>query len=100
MIGRRLGPYRIQEEIGSGGMGTVYRAVHHESGDTVALKVVHRHLLSKPGFFKRYLREAEIGRRVDAEQVVRTFEADAAEIAGEVPRAAGDAPARVTRSSH
>jgi tetratricopeptide (TPR) repeat protein len=83
LVGRRLGSYRIEEHLGSGGMGTVYRAVVVEEGpgpapgETVAVKVIHPHLLSTPGFFKRFLREAEIGRLVRHEHVVRTFDADA-----------------------
>ena len=43
MIGERLGPYAIERELGSGGMGTVYAATGPEG--LVALKVVHTHLL-------------------------------------------------------
>ena len=44
MIGRRIGPYRIIQEIGQGGMGTVYRAVRadDEFQIEVAIKVVRR----------------------------------------------------------
>ena len=83
MIGTELGSYRIQSELGSGGMGTVYlaevmeAAAGLEPGQKVALKVVHPHLLSTPGFFKRFLQEAEIGKKVRHENVVRTFDVDA-----------------------
>ena len=70
-----LGPYRLLEQLGVGGMGTVYRA-EGPSG-IVAVKVVHPHLLSTPGYFKRFLREAEIGRTIRHPNVVRTLEADA-----------------------
>jgi serine/threonine-protein kinase len=82
MIGASLGPYRLDRELGAGGMGKVYaatttqRAAGLEAGRTVALKVVHPHLLETPGFFKRFLREAEIGRSVVHENVVRTFDCD------------------------
>ncbi len=65
MIGTELGSYRIQSELGSGGMGTVYlaevteAAAGLEPGQKVALKIIHPHLLSTPGFFKRFLQEAE-----------------------------------------
>jgi hypothetical protein len=58
----RIGPFRIDGELGTGGMGTVYRAVVEEPergldpGVVVALKVVHPHLFRRRGFFKRFLR--------------------------------------------
>ena len=36
----RIGPFVIQESLGQGGMGVVYRARHRESGLEVALKTV------------------------------------------------------------
>ena len=68
MIGSILGTYRIYHELGSGGMGKVYLAERGE--DLFALKMVHPHLLSEPGFFKRFLREAEIGKAVTHPNVV------------------------------
>ncbi len=82
LIGTTLGPYRIDRELGSGGMGKVYAAVVAgrcpglAEGTRVALKVVHPHLLETPGFFKRFLREGEIGKSVHHENVVRTFDCD------------------------
>jgi predicted ATPase len=64
-------------------MGKVYAATVTgrcpglAEGARVALKVVHPHLLETPGFFKRFLREAEIGKSVVHENVVRTYDADA-----------------------
>jgi tetratricopeptide (TPR) repeat protein len=64
-------------------MGTVHlaevaeAAAGLEPGQKVAVKIVHPHLLSSPGFFKRFLREAELGKRVRHENVVRTFDVDA-----------------------
>jgi tetratricopeptide (TPR) repeat protein/predicted Ser/Thr protein kinase len=88
VIGESLGPYRIQRELGNGGMGSVYLAVVTEEapgtkvGDQVALKVVHPHLLEQRGFFKRFLREAEIGKSIEHENVVRTFDADQLVVGG------------------
>jgi len=87
VIGTTLGPYAIERELGSGGMGMVYaarvvgRAPGLAEGTVVAVKVIHPHLLETPGFFKRFLREAEIGKSVVHPNVVRTYDCDAA-IAG------------------
>jgi len=78
--GRQIGPYVLEAELGSGGMGTVYRA--QGADGPVALKLLHPHLLSSPGAFKRFLREAELGRRVVHENVVRTLDIDVTEIDG------------------
>jgi len=89
MQGKTLGAYRIVSELGSGGMGTVYLAtVEGEPacaphGDQVAVKVIHPHLLARPGVFKRFLREGEIGRQVAHENVVRTLDVDARDVEGD-----------------
>ena len=57
-------------------MGTVYRATVEDTGADVAVKVIHRHLLRGPDFRARFEREAELGRRVDHENVVRTLGAE------------------------
>src|SRR4051812_43487607 len=46
MLGARLGPYQVVERIGSGGMGSVYRAVRVDEAfeKEVAIKVVRRGL--------------------------------------------------------
>jgi len=78
VLGRLVGPYRILDEIGSGGMGTVYRAkVEGKVADlpkdtVVALKIVHPHLLKVHGFFKRFLREGEVGKCHRSANVVQT----------------------------
>ena len=81
MEARRLGPYLIHRELGKGGMGTVYVATVEEpvaglaQGAEVAVKLIHPELLSDASFFKRFLREVEIGKAVQHENVVRTWDA-------------------------
>ena len=88
VIGNRLSAYEILSELGSGGMGTVYLgqvvepAAGLEASTRVALKVIHPNLLAQPGFFKRFLREAQIGQDVQHENVVRTYDCDATEVEG------------------
>ncbi|MHC4861685.1 MAG: serine/threonine-protein kinase, partial [Planctomycetota bacterium] len=80
MEGETLGAYRIETEIGAGGMGTVFLAtVERETegskrGDRVAVKVVHPHLVARPGFLDRFLREGRIGQQIRHPNVVRALE--------------------------
>ncbi|MFB3064935.1 MAG: serine/threonine-protein kinase, partial [Planctomycetota bacterium] len=86
MIGTQLGSYRVDSELGSGGMGTVYLATVVDDapglkrGARVAVKVVHPNLLGTPGAFKRFLREAQLGKDVRHPNVVRTLDVDAVEL--------------------
>jgi len=86
MQGKEIGPYRVLDEIGAGGMGTVYRAevvtpvADLAPHSIVALKVVHPHLLRTQGYFKRFLREGEIGKRVRHPNVVATLDLDGIKI--------------------
>ncbi len=57
--------FRIEEVIGEGGMGTIYRAQHVKLPRTFALKVLKPNLAADGAFVKRFLREA-----VAASQVV------------------------------
>src|SRR6266478_8218029 len=50
--------YRIDEKIGEGGMGKVYRATHILIDHTVAIKILHPHLSSDEIAVERFRREA------------------------------------------
>jgi Tol biopolymer transport system component len=56
--GTRLGPYEITDQIGTGGMGQVYRARDTRLDRIVAIKVLPLALASTPGFRERFEREA------------------------------------------
>lgn len=71
LVGVQLGPYRIESRLGSGGMGTVYRAVEADTGAALAVKVLHPHLSHGVGFVDALEREAEAGRRIIHPHVVR-----------------------------
>ncbi len=71
MLGQELGPYTIDRELGSGGMGSVYRATCGD--EVVALKIVHAHLLDTADAVERFRREVAIGQTIDHPNVVRTF---------------------------
>jgi len=48
--GQTLGPYRIINQIGQGGMATVYKAYHAAMDRYVAVKVLPRQLAENPEF--------------------------------------------------
>ncbi|HKD84818.1 MAG TPA: protein kinase [Terriglobales bacterium] len=57
--GTKLGPYEVQEPLGSGGMGEVYRARDTRLGRDVAVKVLPAHLSSNSELKQRLEREAK-----------------------------------------
>ncbi len=59
IIGRTLGQYRIVEQIGQGGMATVYRAYQPALDRYVAVKVLPPTHAKQPGFSERFRREAK-----------------------------------------
>jgi serine/threonine-protein kinase len=56
--GGRVGPYRLEERLGEGGMGVVFRAVREPEGDEVALKVLRHELSADDTFRRRFVHEA------------------------------------------
>jgi Tol biopolymer transport system component len=56
--GTKVGPYEIQDKLGEGGMGEVYRARDTRLDRTVAIKILSSHLASNPDLKVRFQREA------------------------------------------
>jgi serine/threonine protein kinase len=67
--GDSVGPYRVEEMLGEGGMGRVYRALS-PSGEEVALKVVKAELAKDEVFRRRFERESGAAARVNHTNVV------------------------------
>lgn len=60
LIGKTLvGKYLIEDQVGFGGMGTVYRALHVDIGHPVALKVLRAELCADWEQLERFRREAK-----------------------------------------
>jgi hypothetical protein len=66
-----IGPYAIESELGAGGMGTVYRAVHVETSESVAVKVLSAPMAREPGLVERFRREIESLQKLTNPHIVR-----------------------------
>jgi predicted Ser/Thr protein kinase len=71
----RLGPYRLKERLGEGGMGVVYLALD-PSGQSVAIKVLREGIASEDTARKRLAHEVETMRRVMSPNVAEVIDAD------------------------
>jgi serine/threonine-protein kinase len=69
-----LGSFKLGVLIGRGGMGEVYDAVHVESGEPAAVKLLHPNALDNRTHVERFLREAKIAGALQLPNVVRVLE--------------------------
>ena len=72
--GAHLGPYEIEEMIGRGGMGEVYRATDTRLGREVAVKVLSSHLAEDPASLARFRREARAVAALSHPNIVAVFD--------------------------
>lgn len=73
MIGTRLGEYEIVEEVGKGGMATVYRAYHPQTDRFVAVKVIHRVISADPKALERFEREMRLSSRLEHPHILPIY---------------------------
>jgi len=73
-VGSGVGNYRIVEEIGRGGMGTVYAADHVYLGKRVALKLLHERWAKRGDAVGRFLREARAASSINHANIVSVFD--------------------------
>jgi serine/threonine-protein kinase len=69
------GRYRIEREVGHGGMAEVYLARDEELGRPVAVKLLPQHLADDADFRARFVREARLAGRLSHPNVVRVYDA-------------------------
>src|SRR5207302_10139422 len=70
--------YRIVRKLGHGGMGVVYQAEHKLMERTVALKVIHRDLVSNPTAVERFHHEVKAAAKLSHANIVTAHDADQA----------------------
>jgi tRNA A-37 threonylcarbamoyl transferase component Bud32/tetratricopeptide (TPR) repeat protein len=72
--GQMIGPYRIIEQLGQGGMATVFKAYHASLDRYVAIKVLHQAFLEDKTFLARFQREARLVARLEHPNIVPIYD--------------------------
>jgi eukaryotic-like serine/threonine-protein kinase len=73
-IGLRLGNYLLREEIGRGGMASVYLAEHPEIGRKVAVKILNKAMLDRTSLCERFLTEAKTLARLRHPGIIEIYD--------------------------
>ena len=73
-VGENVGPYRIVEQFGQGGMATVFKAYHASLDRYVALKALHPAFNQDPNFEARFQREARVVAKLEHPNIVPIYD--------------------------
>jgi serine/threonine protein kinase/tetratricopeptide (TPR) repeat protein len=74
MIGSQINQYLIQEKIGSGGQGTVYKALDTKLNRIAVIKILPPELTQKTANFKRFEREAQLCSQLDHPNICTIYD--------------------------
>src|SRR6185437_11433907 len=83
--GAVLDRYVVEEELGAGGMATVYRARDQELRREVAIKVMFPHLAKKRDVVRRFAREARAAAGLEHPHILRVYDVGGGELVGGDP---------------
>ncbi|TES91312.1 MAG: serine/threonine protein kinase, partial [Anaerolineales bacterium] len=72
--GEQVGPYRIMEKLGRGGMATVFKAYHANLDRYVAIKVLHPAFMEDPNFLARFEREAKVVAMLEHPHIIPVYD--------------------------
>lgn len=75
LAGQSLGGYLLEEEVGRGSMGVVYRGQQIALGREVAIKVLPQGLAKDPSYVARFIREAHIIAGLNHPNIVHIYDA-------------------------
>ena len=73
-IGDKIGPYRLVERLGQGGIASVYRAYHEALDRYVAIKILHPAFATDATFLRRFQREARVVAQLDHPHIVPVYD--------------------------
>ena len=73
-VGENVGPYRIIEQLGQGGMATVFKAYHASLDRYVAIKALHPAFNQDPNFEARFQREARVVAKLEHPHIVPVYD--------------------------
>jgi len=73
-VGENVGPYRIIEQLGQGGMATVFKAYHASLDRYVAIKVLHPAFGEDASFEARFQREARVVAKLEHPSIVPIYD--------------------------
>jgi serine/threonine-protein kinase len=71
--GEKLDHFQIENLVARSGMASIFRATDLNDGKTVAIKIPHPEMECDPIFFERFMREEEIGKKLDHPGVMRVY---------------------------
>ncbi len=74
LVGHQLGQYTLNDVLGSGGMGAVYRAYQPSLTRDVAIKVLPTDLADQPGYLARFAKEARISASLEHAHIVPVYD--------------------------
>ena len=73
-LGENVGPYRIIEQLGQGGMATVYKAYHAALDRYVAIKALHPAFGEDQSFLTRFQREARLIAKLEHPNIIPVYD--------------------------
>jgi serine/threonine-protein kinase len=74
VVGTQVGPYRILQQIGEGGMGSVWMAEHTMLGRRAAVKLLHNEYSGRQDIVQRFFNEARAATAIADPGIVQIFD--------------------------
>jgi serine/threonine protein kinase len=76
LIGKQIGKYVLQELLGEGGMGQIFKAHHPTLERDVAIKLIHLHRVTDASVLDRFRREAQVVAALRHPGIVQVYDFD------------------------